>query len=376
MIRWLAAGNVRDAGLGAIIGVVSGMATMLPARGGDPCETRMIAAGCVPRSDVLAGCVQAENQVRSALVADSVNTAWDELPAAVREGIERCTGPVAASFPGGEGVSTMVRLVLDTDGGRVFVKGVGPATGDLARGRLGLGAALAPFVPSLSPPPLFRVQADGWDVTVWPAVPGRPADLRPGSADIPRVVGVLAELGAVRAPDVPLRSVAEDWATPADDPGALDGEMLVHTDLHGGNFIVGNDRVWLVDWGWAKRGPAWMTAARLALFLMEAGWEPADADRALAAVPAWAEAPHGLVTAYAVSSVGSWERACRRQPDNKGLRVWLGIVRKWADHRAGMAGVRTLRRPAGWAGAVMCTQTRRVGCCCSPLNGLRRGGSI
>jgi hypothetical protein len=280
-------------------------------------------------------------------VADNVNTAWDELPPAVRQGIERHTGPVAASFPGGDGVSTMVRLVLDTAGGSVFVKGVSPDAGALARERLDLGAALARFVTGLSPPLLFRVQACGWDVTGWHAVPGRPADLRPGSADIQRVVGILAELGAVRAPDVPLRSVAEDWAAPADDPGALDGDMLVHTDVHGGNFIVGADRVWLVDWGWAKRGPAWMTAARLALFLMEAGWEPADAERALADVPAWAEAPPGVVTAYALSSVGSWERACRQQPDNKGLQVWLGLVRRWADHRAGAPGVRTSHRLAG-----------------------------
>lgn len=280
-------------------------------------------------------------------MADSVNTAWDELPAAVREAIERHTGPVAASFPGGEGVSTMVRLVLGTAGGSVFVKGVSPDAGDLARGRLDLGAALAPFVTELSPPLLFRVRAGGWDVTGWPALPGRPrADFGPGSPDIPKIVALLARLGTIPAPDVPMRSIAEDWGE-GGDSGLLAGDMLVHTDPNPANFVVDGDRVWLVDWGWAKRGPAWMTAARLVLFLMEAGWEPADAERALVGVPAWAKVPPGVVTAHAASSVGSWERACRRRPDNEGLRVWLGIVRKWAEHRAGLARVRMLRCPAG-----------------------------
>jgi MoaA/NifB/PqqE/SkfB family radical SAM enzyme len=38
MTRWLAAGNVRDTGLGAIMGAVPGVAAVLPARDGDPCD--------------------------------------------------------------------------------------------------------------------------------------------------------------------------------------------------------------------------------------------------------------------------------------------------------------------------------------------------
>jgi hypothetical protein len=264
---------------------------------------------------------------------------WGELPAAVREAVERHTGPVAGALPGGEGMSTDVRLVLDTAGGGVFIKGTGPEASDMEREWLELGAAVAPFVPSLSPPLLFRVRAGGWDVTGWPAVAGRAADLSPGSADIAGVVGVLAALGTVAAPaGVALRSVAEDWASPADDPGALDGDALVHTDVHGGNFIVGGDRVWLVDWGWAMRGPAWVSAARLVLFLMDAGWDVGGAERVAAGVPAWAEASPDVVTAFAVSCVGSWERAVRRRPGNEGLRRWLGLVRAWAEYRAGSAG--------------------------------------
>jgi hypothetical protein len=270
-------------------------------------------------------------------VARSVD--WDELPAAVREAVERHTGPVAAATPGPEGMSTAVRLILDTAGGGVFIKGTRPQSSRLVREQLTLGAEVAPFVPSLSPPLLFRVQADGWDITGWAAVPGRAADLTPGSADIPKVIAVLAELGTLAAPDVPgLWSIAEIWGRDVDDPRMLDGGALVHTDPHGQNFIMDGDRTWLVDWGWAARGPAWVTAMRLALFLMEAGWEPADAEHALASVPAWAEAPPSVITAHAISSVPSWEQAVARQPDNERLRAWIGLVRAWADHRDQTAG--------------------------------------
>jgi MoaA/NifB/PqqE/SkfB family radical SAM enzyme len=38
MTRWLAAANVRDTGLGAIMAAVPGVAAVLPVRGGDPCD--------------------------------------------------------------------------------------------------------------------------------------------------------------------------------------------------------------------------------------------------------------------------------------------------------------------------------------------------
>jgi hypothetical protein len=97
----------------------------------------------------------------------------------------------------------------------------------------------------------------------------------------------------------------------------------VHTDPHGGNFVVQPGRAWLVDWGWAVRGPAWLTAARLVLFMMEAGWKPADAEEALTGVPAWSEAPPAMVTAYATASVQSWEKAYRR---GRSSLLWLDIA--------------------------------------------------
>jgi hypothetical protein len=96
---------------------------------------------------------------------------------------------------------------------------------------------------------------------------------------------------------------------------------------------MAGDRAWMLDWGWAMRGPAWVTTARLILFLMEAGWQPAAAVQAVACVPAWAQTPPSVITADAVSSIRSWERAVRRQPGNEGFLCWLGLVRSWAAYR-------------------------------------------
>ncbi len=188
------------------------------------------------------------------------------------------------------------------------------------REQLALGADLAPFVASVSPPLLLRVQADGWDLTGWPAVPGRPwADLNPGSADIPKVTRPSSPSSSqIPAPGRPGAVIAREyWAEYTDDPGMLDGDALVHPDPNPANFIIDGDRTWIVDCGWAVRGPAWMTAANLiALFLMEAGLgRPPTPSTPSRAVPAWAEAPPSVI-----------DRAChlpapragrRQQPGNR-----------------------------------------------------------
>src|ERR1700735_2855456 len=73
---------------------------------------------------------------------------WEELPVSVREAIEEHTGPVTDSALGGAGFRTGMRLILHTETGDVFVKGVGPDAGEIERNDLDLGAELAPFVPA------------------------------------------------------------------------------------------------------------------------------------------------------------------------------------------------------------------------------------
>jgi hypothetical protein len=79
-------------------------------------------------------------------MSDSIQ--WGELPVSVREAIEEHTGPVTDSVLGGAGFRTGMRLILHTETGDVFVKGIGPDGGDIERGDLDLGAELALFVPA------------------------------------------------------------------------------------------------------------------------------------------------------------------------------------------------------------------------------------
>jgi hypothetical protein len=206
---------------------------------------------------------------------------------------------VTETSPAGEGLSTSVRLILHTRSGDVFVKGTSPDSRDYQRRRLQLGADLAPYLTAVSPPLLWRAQADGWHVTGWPALPGRPrADLKPGSPDIPKLTAALTGLSLIPAPPIVTRTAREHWEQYADDPAALDGNAIVHEDPNPTNFVIDGDRAWIVDFGWAMRGPTWMTAANLIICLMEDGWQPGDADSALTAVPAWASAPRHAVDEY------------------------------------------------------------------------------
>ena len=260
---------------------------------------------------------------------------WDSLPPSLRAAIETRAGQVTSAAPAGEGLSTSVRLILRTESGDVFVKGTSPDSTDHQRRRLALGADLAPYVTAVSPPLMWRVQADGWDVTGWPALPGRPwADQNPGSEDIPKMLRLLTELSRIPAPDILTVTAREYWEWYSDDPGALDGDAIVHRDPNPTNFVIDGDQsAWMVDFGWAVRGPVWMTSANLIVSMMESGWTAADADHALRAVPAWASAPRHAVDELARASVREWDRVMERGPVHKVWQFRASVAREWAAYR-------------------------------------------
>jgi hypothetical protein len=275
--------------------------------------------------------VQAVRLMRSALVTESAG--WDELPVAVRKAVEQHTGPVLSTTRGGDGMSTSLRLILRSAAGDVFVKGTGPENTDHQRRRLALGAAMAPYVTTIGPPLLWQVRADGWDITGWPALSGQPwADQKPGTPDMPKMTGLLSELATIPAPEMLTKTVRDDWGRWSDDPGLLDGDTLVHSDPNPTNFVVNGDRAWMVDWGWALRGPAWGTSALLVLSLMETGWEPADAEDALMDVPAWRDAPTCAVTEFARAEAREWTAAEQRAP-TRVRKFKADVARAWAEHR-------------------------------------------
>ncbi|MGH3280330.1 MAG: hypothetical protein ACRDNW_14500 [Trebonia sp.] len=261
---------------------------------------------------------------------------WDSLPASLRTAIQARTGKVEGASPTGEGLSTSVRLILRTESGDVFIKGTGPDSTDHQRRRLALGAELAPHVTAVSPPLLWRVvQTDGWDITGWPALPGRPwADQKPGSEDIPKMTRLLTELSQIPAPGTLTDTARERLEHYSDDPSAFDGDAIVHRDPNPTNFVVDGDRAWMVDFGWAVRGPAWMTSANLIVSMMEAGWTAADADDALKAVPAWAGAPRHAVDEHARATVREWDHVTERGPVHEVWQFRTSVARAWAEYRA------------------------------------------
>lgn len=259
---------------------------------------------------------------------------WESLPPALRAAIEARAGKVKGTSAAGEGLSTSVRLILRSESGEVFVKGTGPGSTSYQRDRLALGADLAPYVTVVSPPLLWRVRAEGWDVTGWPALPGRPwADQEPGSGDIPKMTRLLTRLSEIPAPDILTRTAREYWAQYSDDPAAFDGEAIVHRDPSPANFVIDGDRAWMVDFGWAVKGPAWMTSANLIVSLMEAGWAAAGADNALKAVPAWASAPRDAVDELARATVREWDQLTRRGPLHEVWQFRASVARRWAEYR-------------------------------------------
>jgi len=259
---------------------------------------------------------------------------WNSLPPALQTAIQSRAGNVTGTAPAGEGLSTSVRLILHTDSGDVFIKGTGPDSMEYQRDRLALGAKLAPHLTTVSPPLLWRVKAEGWDITGFPALPGRPwADQKPGSEDIPKLTGLLTELSRIPAPDILTATTREYWEPYTDAPDAFDGNAIVHRDPNPTNFVIDGDRAWMVDFGWAVRGPAWVTSANLIVCLMEAGWEAADADIALMAVPAWANAPRHAVDELAFASVREWETVMQRGPLHKMWQLRASVARSWAEYR-------------------------------------------
>jgi hypothetical protein len=110
--------------------------------------------------------------------------------------------------------------------------------------------------------------------------------------------------------------------------------MLVHQDMNPCNFVVSDDRAWLVDWGWAVRGPAWLTAAELVLSLLESGWETGAAEEAVSVLPAWQAADPRHVDVFARANVAVWDEVLAESP-GWGPRDWRAAkARVWADYRS------------------------------------------
>ncbi|WP_207386958.1 hypothetical protein [Frankia sp. Cppng1_Ct_nod] len=110
----------------------------------------------------------------------------------------------------------------------------------------------------------------------------------------------------------------------------IDGDRLVHTDLHGGQFLVGkNGDFHVVDWGWPAAGADWIDTAFVVIRLVEAGHRPEQAEEWAKSVPSWSRLDRDTVTAFAVYVAGLWSyrAATTRQA---GAKKRAAVARRYA----------------------------------------------
>ena len=254
--------------------------------------------------------------------------AWNALPEQVRDTVQGHVGLVTTATDVTAGQNSDISAVLQRqDAAPVFLKGV---HGVSPRMRwLRNETATAPLTRGLSPAVLFSEDVDGWLIVGFEHVTGRPASLAPGSPDLPIVAHAVNRIGTL--PGAGLRPLRQRWAvtdwwrklateTPdviagwdvdeamawaARFPALADGDRLVHTDLHGDQFLIRECTARVIDWGYPGAGAAWVDTAFVVLRLVEAGHAPGDAETwACNNLACFAGGEH--LTAFVVHIAGLW----------------------------------------------------------------------
>jgi hypothetical protein len=255
---------------------------------------------------------------------------WETLPAALRLAIESHTGPVRAARSATAGSVSKFAATLDTATGHLFCKAI-PTANPLARMHR-TEARLNPWLPDIAPRLRWTVEEAGWLALGFDHVPGRHADLSPGSTDLPLLADTLTALAQSLTPCPPVRvqTATKRWEGRL-DADLVDGDTLMHTDVTPFNFLLGA-RVHVIDWSMPCRGAAWLDAALMIVRLIRAGHSPDQAESWAAQIPAWKQAaPHAL-DAFADALAALWEQ--RRQESSAPHRGPLAAAaRTWATYR-------------------------------------------
>ncbi|GAA1939579.1 phosphotransferase [Nocardioides hwasunensis] len=265
--------------------------------------------------------------------AVGVRLAYDEVPAPVRDWVERTLGSAVvgtAEQVGGMSPGCATRLTC-ADGTRAFVKAVGaelnPDTPDLLRREVGVLQHLGEH--GLWARLLASYDDGAWVALLIEDVEGRhpdftdPAELEAVLVGTDRLSAALQERGApdgvdlvdvghrfrvwadslAGLPDAPpevpvpdwLRDDPDGWAAVLREHADRPMEHVVHWDIRVDNLLrrPGGDVVF-VDWGMAARGPAWADPLLVRLERMEEPWF----DTSIADSPALREVGDDVVTAF------------------------------------------------------------------------------
>jgi aminoglycoside phosphotransferase (APT) family kinase protein len=258
-------------------------------------------------------------------------TDWNELPEHVRDAVQAHIGPVARATALGRGQNNDVAIGLGRDGkSPVFLKGVHKVPHQLRFLRNEI--AVSELAPHFAPAMLFHENLDDdWLIVGFEYIVGRHPTFAPGSAALESIAATVDELGEVPAHG--LRVLQERWSNvgswrevaerapeliegwDVDEMSRwsslvsewLEGDRLVHTDLHPWQFIISESgRMYVIDWGWASVGAPWVDTSLMVLRLIWAGHSPESAEQWARARPAWAGLDEKTITAFAVFTAGFW----------------------------------------------------------------------
>ncbi|MFJ9628879.1 aminoglycoside phosphotransferase [Streptomyces sp. NPDC101175] len=238
---------------------------------------------------------------------------FEDLPQAARGAVESQTGRIKAARMAGGGINSGIAAFLDTERGRVFVKGI-PADHPQAVSQ-SREVAVAPYLPAASPRLLWHVDAGGWSLLGYSVLVGRHADYGE-SDDLVLVLDALQEVQQATAPDlVEIKRAEQRWAAYAEpeDAGLFAGTTLLHTDLAPHNILV-DERAHIVDWAWPTRGAAFIDPHVLAVRLMQAGHSAERAVSWVRRIPSWREADPAAVAAFSTATVRSWREIAVQDP--------------------------------------------------------------
>ncbi|MEV8030764.1 aminoglycoside phosphotransferase [Streptomyces sp. NPDC086182] len=240
---------------------------------------------------------------------------FEQLPADVRRAISDKTGVVHRALTAEGGMNSGIACVLETNSGRVFVKGIPTDHPQVAAQRR--EAAVAPHLPASCPRLYWHLESGRWSLLGWEVIDGRHADYRPDSPDLPLVEAALVELQDVTAPGgIGIKDAVDRWADYA-PPGTLhyfEGNTLLHTDFAPDNVLIAGDRARLIDWAWPTRGAAWIDPGSLALQLMEAGHAVEEALAFASRFLSWRNAKAEALAAFSSATAVLWREIAEVDP--------------------------------------------------------------
>lgn len=245
------------------------------------------------------------------------------------------TGSVTEILLTDRGCSSDLTAVITCEKGPFFVKAMrnrpGGRRDSIIREKL-----INPFVQPISPAMRWEAEDEEWIALGFDLIDGRQSNFRPNSPDLPAVVGILNRIGELDLPEV-AQSWPEtrwDWyVTDEAEAELFRGDALLHADINPSNLLIGDGRVWVLDWGWPTRGAAFIDPAMLVVQLVAAGHTAVTAESWAARCKAWVTADPRAIDIFAAAAVRMWAERADSSPDEPCCRAMSAAAEAWAAHR-------------------------------------------